>query len=593
MNFWKILLATILGITLSMVVLFLLLLGFISSAVSNASEKKATSVQNNTVLLVKLDRVIAERSEDDPLEAFASLSGGLDSPLGLNKIMASIHHAKTDSKIKGIYLKTGFFGGGMASLESVRNALIDFKKSGKFIYTYSEFFTETGIYLATVSDSIFVNPQGFVEWNGMAATPMFFKGTFEKLGIEPMLIRPENNKYKSYGETFISKQMSEANRAQRLELMQDIWKHMLTRIAEARKIEVARLEKIATDLAVNGAEDAFKLGLVDALRYEDQADETVSEKAGQDKKKKLRTVSVEKYATNAELAAEFKDDKIAVIYAVGGVNSGKGDNETIGSATMMEALRKARTDDNVKAVVLRVNSPGGSALASDVIWREVMLTKARKPVIASFGDVAASGGYYIAAGADHIVAEPTTITGSIGIFALLFNTERMFEDKLGINTDRVTTNPFADLANPNRRMSPAEELWFRKYITTGYNDFLTIVKDGRKFDKNEDVDKIAQGRVWSGVRAKEIKLVDELGGLDVAIKVAAEKAGLADNYTLVEYPKMKTGLEQIMEGLGTNVRTRVAEMFLSKEERQLMQLRKQFTAERGIYMQMFEDYSMR
>jgi protease-4 len=596
MNFWKLLLGTILGSLIAGVVLFFLAFMFIAGLAASAGERKIVEVADNSVLTVNLDRPITERAGDDPFENLAALSGNVESGLGLNTILAGIHHAKTDDKIRGIYLKTGFFGGGTGSLEAVRNALEDFKKSGKFVYAYAEFYTESAYYLATTADSIFLYPTGVMEWNGLGSTPMFIKGTFDKLGIEPILFRGPGNKFKSYGEMYMRKNMSEENKEQIRELLNDLWLHMLEKMAASRKTDVAKLQNLANTLAVGGAQSALKAGLVDGLRYEDEVEDLIKAKMGLDKKKKLKLVSLEKY-DDSFVPNSGKNNKIAVIYAVGDIQSGSGNNETIGSKTMVEALRKARLDDNVKAIVLRINSPGGSALASDVILREVVLAKKAKPVIASYGDLAASGGYYISAVCDKIVAEPTTITGSIGIFGVLFNTEKLFDDKLGITFDRVTTNPYADLANPNRRMTPVEAQFIQTQIDTGYYGFLDIVKSGRGFASREAVNNIAQGRVWSGKRAKEIKLVDELGGLDVALKMAAEKAGVGDDYSVVDYPRYKTGIEQLMEVLGKDAKYRFAKMFFTKEELQVLEMRKKlegrFNAENGIYMRMPEEYTIR
>lgn len=587
---------TILGSLIAGVVLFFLAFMFIAGLAASAGERKIVEVADNSVLTVNLDRPITERAGDDPFENLAALSGNVESGLGLNTILAGIHHAKTDDKIRGIYLKTGFFGGGTGSLEAVRNALEDFKKSGKFVYAYAEFYTESAYYLATTADSIFLYPTGVMEWNGLGSTPMFIKGTFDKLGIEPILFRGPGNKFKSYGEMYMRKNMSEENKEQIRELLNDLWLHMLEKMAASRKTDVAKLQNLANTLAVGGAQSALKAGLVDGLRYEDEVEDLIKAKMGLDKKKKLKLVSLEKY-DDSFVPNSGKNNKIAVIYAVGDIQSGSGNNETIGSKTMVEALRKARLDDNVKAIVLRINSPGGSALASDVILREVVLAKKAKPVIASYGDLAASGGYYISAVCDKIVAEPTTITGSIGIFGVLFNTEKLFDDKLGITFDRVTTNPYADLANPNRRMTPVEAQFIQTQIDTGYYGFLDIVKSGRGFASREAVNNIAQGRVWSGKRAKEIKLVDELGGLDVALKMAAEKAGVGDDYSVVDYPRYKTGIEQLMEVLGKDAKYRFAKMFFTKEELQVLEMRKKlegrFNAENGIYMRMPEEYTIR
>lgn len=594
MNFFKTLIAAFLGVFLAAFMLLMIGFFFLVGLVSSAQETKVATVAQNSVLKLDLGRALQERAEPD---AFAGWLGG-GSPLGLNQVIASIREAKDDDRIKGIYLRSGWFGGGQASAEAIRKSLLEFRKSGKFIYAYSEYYTETAYYVATAADSIFLYPEGLMEWNGLASTPMYVRGAFDKLGIEPRIFKVGT--YKSATEMFSETKMSEPAREQTTVLLNDLWSHMLQGIGQRRNIPAEQLRGLANTLAITSAASAQNARLVDALLDESQVRRLLKHRAGEDNTKRSAwAVPADSSASEDDYEVKFADpaeyaeasranistqkNTIAVIYAEGEIGMGSGGNTSIGHQGMVDAIRKARLDDDVKAIVLRINSPGGSSLASDIIWREVKAARASKPVIASFGDVAASGGYYIAAGADQIVAEPNTITGSIGIFAVLANTKALFQDKLGITFDRVTTNQYSDFANPNRQMSDLEAAVLQRNVNEGYGDFIRVVQQGRKFSDSTGVDKIAQGRVWSGVRARQLGLVDTLGGIDVALKIAAEKAGLGDDYKLRTFPEYRSALEELRSGFDVKMKTWLASQFLTPEQREVHTLMERFNDPKHTY----------
>ncbi len=554
----------------------LYLISYVNNAVMGVVQsKKTASIKANTVLSLNLNSQINERSSS---EILAGLS---DNKIqGLDEIIKAIKLAKNDKNISGIYLMNGAPMMGYASLESLRNTLLDFKKSGKFIYGYSEIYTEKGYYLTTVSDSIFIYPTGFMEWNGLASNPMYMKKMFEKLEIEPMLFRVGT--FKSAAEPYISDKMSEANRLQISTYLGDFWSQMCEGISERRKISVDSLNSWANGLKIAEAKDALDAHLIDGTKYEDEVLDLMAKKTGVAKDEKVKFVTVSNYL-NSNLDLKTSKNKVAVVYAVGDIISGKSTDESVGSETFVKAMREAAEDKNVKVIVLRVNSPGGSALASDVMAREVINAKKIKPVIVSMGDLAASGGYYIAAYADKIVAEPTTITGSIGVFGLLFNTQKMVNNKLGINVERVTTNNYADLGNPNRPMGDFEKKSIQQSVNAIYGDFVNVVKEGRHYPDSVSVDSIAQGRVWSGKRAKTIGLVDEIGGLDVAIAIATKKVAIGDDFEIVEFPKNESWFEKLINN-SKEVKAGILSQVLSAEEQKALKWARKMQQQQGIFM---------
>ena len=541
--------ASMLGVFLAFFLGIVVLFGMIAALVSSADSKKEAKVEPNSVLHINFESQINDRSSNNPFENFdfGSLSG--KKSIGLNDILENIEKAKTDDNIKGIYIDLQSVPAGIATIEEIRNKLIEFKESKKFIVAYSEAYSQSSYYLASVADEVWLNPEGIIEFKGLGAQVMFFKGLLEKMEVEPQVIR--YGKFKSAIEPFILDKMSEANREQTMKYMGSIWNNIVKGIAESRKLTPEQLNLIADSALVQNAKDAIEQKLADKLYYKDQVLDDLKDRCGLEDAKKLKMVSMAKY-TDAPKPKKKEDkglakDKIAVIYASGSIEGGEGDDQTIGSDRISKAIRKARLDENVKAIVLRVNSPGGSSLASDVIWREVVLAKAAKPVVASMGDVAASGGYYISCAADTIVAQPNTITGSIGVFGLLMNLKNLMNNKLGITVDTVKTNHYADLGSAFRPLTQAERDIIQNSVNEIYDAFITKVADGRDM-KKADIDSIGQGRVWSGADAKGLGLVDVLGGMEDAIEIAAGMAKL-DHYRVAEYPEQKEPFKAFMEEL--------------------------------------------
>ncbi len=555
-QFFKFTFASMLGFLLAGFVVFLIFIGIIVSAVS-MGKKDTVLVPDKTVLMLSLDQPVNDRSSDNPFSRINFINPDLSTQLGLNDIISTLNKAATDSKVKGIYLELSDVPSGQATIEEIRNAMISFRKSGKFIVTYSEEFNQKSYYLASVSDKIYLNPAGGMQFKGMVAQVMFFKGLLDKIDVEAQVIR--HGKFKSAIEPFTLDKMSEPNKVQTLAFISGIWNHMLTGISASRNIPVENLKAIADEYKIQSPQDAVNLKMVDKLMYKDEVLDELKARLGLKSIKDLKLMNLGKYAKSADPVNKTSGDKIAVIYASGNIISGDGDETNIGSERISKAIRKARLDDKVKAVVLRVNSPGGSALASDVIWREMLLTKKVKPVVVSMGNVAASGGYYIACAADKIYAYPNTITGSIGVFGIIPNMKEMFSKNLGITFDEVKTNPYADYIPVTRPMNDAEKQIITREIENIYSTFTTHVAEGRKMTVAE-VDSIGQGRVWSGVDAKRIGLVDEFGGLDDAIKEAARLAKLKD-YRTIELPELKDTFQQLMDAFsGDNT-----SVFLKKE----------------------------
>jgi len=552
LQFLKYVLATIVGLLLFSFIGLLLLIG-IGAAFSTSDSK--VSVATNSVLKVDLNQTIQERSVDNPFSDFG-FSGNDGNTLGLIDLKEALTAAKTDDNIKGIYLQSENPQAGWATIEEVRNALIDFKKSKKFVYAYAETMSEKGYYVASIADKIYLNPVGGMEWNGLNAELTFFKGTLDKLGLKPEIFRV--GQFKSAIEPFIREEMSEPNKLQVSSFLNSINDHMLVNIAKSRGLRVDSLSYYADKLTIQEPEDALRTKLVTNVGYQDELETIIKSKLKLGADKKIEYISLNKYQD-----ADKKDEtgssknRIAVIIASGDINSGTGDDNSIGSETIVKELRKARLDDKVKAIVLRVNSGGGSALASDVMYREVELAKKVKPVIGSMSDYAASGGYYMLMGCNKIVAQPNTITGSIGVFALLFNTNNFFKDKLGVTFDRVMTNENADFPALTHEMSPLQKQVLQKGVDRVYSDFTSKAAAGRKLPV-DSLRAIASGRVWTGTQGKAIGLVDQLGGLDDAIKLAAQSAKLKDgDYKLKYQPRKKPFFEKLMSSFGNEEDARI------------------------------------
>lgn len=551
-QFFKFVLATIVGVVLITVVLVLVVIGIIS-----ASGDKTIEVEPNSVLHIAFTNPITERTPNNPLAGLGILGLDKDKSTGLNDILANIKKAKTDNNIRGIYLDESYMVSGQATTEEIRNALIDFKKSGKFIVAYSEIYTQGFYYLASVADKVYMNPKGIFELKGFNSQVTFLKGALDKLGIEVQIIKVGT--FKSAVEPLFLTKMSDANRLQVTSYLGSLYDHFLTGISKSRGINKDSLFNYANDGRVQQPEDAVKLKLIDGLKYKDEILDDLKTRTGTPNKNDLNSVELADY-TKSNADGDNKDDsssknRIAVVYASGEISGGEGDDNTIGSERISKALRKVRLDNKVKAVVLRVNSPGGSSLASDVIWREVMLTKKVKPIIVSMGDLAASGGYYISCAADSIIAQPNTITGSIGIFAILPNMQKLFNDKLGVTFDGVKTGKFADLGDISRPLTPEEKLILQNNVNRGYDDFTKAVAEGRH-KTQAYINSIGQGRVWTGEQALKNGLVDRLGNINDAIASAAKKANIK-NYNLVAYPEQKSFFNQLSGDVTAEARCRI------------------------------------
>ena len=557
------------GIGAIMVIGAFVVIGFIGSLSKSIESGEQATVKDNSVLHLKLNYPISERTNEDPFANFNPVNFSTDKKTGLNDLLVCIKAAKTDDKIKGIYLDFDELQLGAASAEELRAALVDFRASGKFIYSYSENLSQKAYYMVSAGDQVYIDPMGGVELKGLSAGFMSFKVAMDRVGLKAVILRPDSNKFKSAVEPFFLEKMSPENRSQTSLYINSVWSDILAKISESRKSSPDKLNDIATNLSAFETEGAISNGLVDKAAYKDEFWTDVRMKLGIGEKDKINLVNPEAYIARAKSLTKTKGDKkIAVLYAVGSIVNGKGEGDNIGSTSMAESLKKIREDENIKALVLRINSPGGSAQASEIIWHEIELTKKKMPVIVSMGDYAASGGYYIASGADTIVADNTTLTGSIGVFGLLINTKNLFEETLGLKSDTVNTNKNADFYNMNREMTDIEHIVLTKSVNKTYQTFLKRVADGRNMT-TADVDKIAQGRIWSGVDAKRLGLVDVLGGMDVAMKIAAQKAGL-ESYELVEYPKQENSLEKMFGKKTDEVVEKVATNYLGEHYKMIL-----------------------
>ena len=551
-QFFKFMFASMLGFILAGTILIFISIAIISAALSSSNDSEVV-VSDGSVLEITLDNPVKERTPKSPFENLNfNLTRKRD--LGLNDILKNIDKAENDDHIKGIFLNLSSVSAGMAQLEEIRNALLDFKKSKKFIYAYSEEYDQANYYLASVADSVFLNPQGSFDWHGLRTELMFMKGALSKLEVEPEVIR--HGKFKSAVEPFINDKMSPENKEQISRLIHGIWNYYVQRVAASRHVDESVLMEAAFNMTVRTPEKAVALGLADRLAYADEVQSVLKKSTGLSESEKVKFIALKKYNSAAGHTKPFSNKKIAVIYAVGDIQTGDGDENTIGSDKIAATIRKARLDSSIKAIVLRVNSPGGSALASDVIWREMFLAKKAKPVIVSMSDLAASGGYYIACAADTIVCEPTTITGSIGVFGLLFNAQKLLNNKLGLTFDTVKTGRFAGIGSPTRPLTPEERDIVQQEVERIYETFISHVSDGRNITKAE-VDSIGQGRIWSGIDAKRLGLVDVLGGINTAIDIAARKAGL-ENYRTISLPEGEDVLKKLMEDLSDDVSVRTA-----------------------------------
>ena len=539
-DFFKFTFASMLGVVLAGFVFTIL--GIVSMVGMMASSDTETVVKENSIFVLDLEGTLSERVQENPFQA---LMGDEYQTYGLDDILTSIQKAKDNENIKGIYLQAGMMEASFASLEEIRHALKDFKESGKFIVAYGDTYTQGMYYLASVADKVIVNPQGSIAWQGLASQTIFFKDLLEKVGVEMEIFKVGT--YKSAVEPFITTEMSDANREQITAFLTSIWGRLLEDISESRSIPTDDLNRYADEFAmISPAETYIANGLADTLMYKDGVLAYLKEMSGREADESLRTLSVEDMKNvKRNVPLDKSGNIIAVYYAYGGIDDTSSPEEGIDSEKVIKDLRLLREDETIQAVVLRVNSPGGSAYGSEQIWREVVLLKEKKPVIVSMGDYAASGGYYISCAADCIVADPTTLTGSIGIFGMFPNMEGLLTDKLGLHFDVVKTNKFADMGDMTRPFNNEEKAAMQNFINQGYKLFVQRCADGRGMSV-EAIEKIAEGRVWTGATAKELGLVDELGGLDKAIDIAAEKAGV-EAYSIINYPSQSGFFSTLMD----------------------------------------------
>ena len=527
--------ASVIWSFISMVVMFAMM----GSMMSSFGKQESFVLQNNSVLNLRLDGVIQERTaESDP---FTELLGNTPSAMGLNDIIGAIRKAKNNDKIQGIYLDSRMFMASNATLAEIRQELEDFKESGKFIVAYSDNYTQSGYYLASVADKVAINPQGMLDIHGLASIPFFYKDALQKLGVEVQLFKVGT--YKSFAEPFTQTEMSAANREQVTSFISDIWLSMKTDIALSRQMEPAKIDSVANQLPMlRNSDFLLAQNLVDTVLYETDMKNYLRELIDIDVDAQIPSATVADMKTVKTRNVKKSSNSIALLYAVGNIASGNSASG-IQDKYMVNEIEKLKKDENIKAVVLRVNSGGGSAYASEQIWKAISDLKAEKPVVVSMGDAAASGGYYISCNANKIVAQPTTLTGSIGIFGMIPNFKGTL-GKLGITTDVVKTNEFADFGNIARPFNAQEAQMLQTYIDNGYDLFLSRCAEGRGMPK-DSLEKYAEGRVWTGSQAKEIGLVDELGGIDEAIRIAAELANLGESYAVFEYPRMRSPFEEL------------------------------------------------
>lgn len=572
-QFFKMMFASTLGffvgLMLAGMIAIVFMIGMVAGLGSN-SQAVYTPKAENSVFKIAFEGDIRESAEENP---FTNLLTGREPDLSLRDLLKSIHHAKEQESVRGIYLDMGVFSGGTASLDAVRRALMDFKESGKFIVAYADNYTQGGYYLASVADKIYLNPQGILGLTGLSSRTMFYKGLLQKIGVEMMVFKVGT--YKGAVEPFIADKLSDANREQITSYQNSIWGNITKGIAKCRNITVEDVNRFADEGAFFASpEKAVEYKLIDELKYRSEVEKYLIEQSGQTGDK-LKTVGLSNMKNVKKTEREYRN-KIAIVYAEGEImqqiiSSPYSGNFPCISEKINDDLRKLADNKDVKAVVLRINSPGGSAYTSEQIWKQVYELKKKKPVVVSMGSVAASGGYYIASGASKIIAEPNTLTGSIGIFGMFPNTAGLF-NKLALTTDIVKTNRYADFGDPARPMTDDEKALIQGYIERGYDTFLTRCSEGRGVSK-ADIDSIGQGRVWTGEQALKIGLVDELGGIERAVELAGELAEIY-NYNIMEVSTDHDFLKELLEKQIEVVKQSVVKDMLGDEYEHFRTLRK-------------------
>ena len=557
-NFLSSLLATLVGLLIMTLVVFLIFMGIIAAA----SSKEVVEVNENSLLVAKFNKQIIDRADKNPLSKLMSGSLAFNDEMGLDQILKDLEKAKADDNIKGIFLRLSNVPSGSATLGEVREALLDFKTSGKFIYAYADIFTQKSYYLATVADSIFMTPEGMFMFTGLSAEATFYKNALDKIGIEMQVVK--HGSYKSAAESYTREDLSDENREQIEGYVGSIWNKMVSDISESRGIPVEKLNQYADELVSIENDKLVETGMIDGLIYYDEMLSLMKKKLGVEEKSDMKAIGFSGYGdVPSKEKKEVGRDKIAVIYAMGMVVDGSAGEGYIGSERIAKAIRKARRDNSVKAIVFRVNSGGGSVVASDVIYREALLAAKEKPFVASMGDVAASGGYYIVAPADTILASPSTITGSLGVIFSIPNMKELMNDKLGVTTDVVKTNKHADIYSVFDPLDPQERLFIQKSVDDAYENFISLVAEGRNKSYDE-IDAIAGGRVWGATDALELGLIDMFGGMKKSIEVAAEMAGL-ENYRIQSLPKLDDPLTALMKELTGGARMKAMEKELGRD----------------------------
>jgi protease-4 len=545
-QFFKYFFAALLALFVFCVLAFFVLIGLAGALAS----KETVELQAHSVLYIDLGKPLQEQTKDNP---FAVLEGEESSAQpGVHDMVQLIRHASGNDQIDGLYLKAGSNANGFATNEELRQALTGFRESGKFVIAYGEVIPQQAYYVASVADKLYCHPKGGLEWTGLGMEYVFFKKALDRLDIEPQIFYA--GKFKSATEPFREEKMTEPNKVQSRELLEGIYGHLLASIGERRKIEPQRLRQLADSNLVRNAVDAEKLALLDGLRYEDEVKEEIRRKTGDDAIDKIKFVSMATYAQAVNALSGKGTDRITVIYAEGNIVDGEGDDTQIGGNKFRNYIRKARLDTKTKAIVVRINSGGGSAMASENMWREIELAKKDKPVIVSFGDVAASGGYYMACGADSIFAQSNTITGSIGVFSIVPNMQGFFSDKLGVTFDGVKTGPYANSPSVTEPLSPLQKKYFQEGVDSIYQTFLSRVAEGRKMPLAK-VDSIGQGRIWTGTQALQLGLVDRIGGMETAMAAAAKLAKL-DGYRVRQFPERINWLERLTGNVSKTVSAR-------------------------------------
>lgn len=560
-GFFKTFFASLLALIIFTVIGVFILLGIIASATT--ADKPV--VGRDAVLVLDLSSEFREQSKDNPLDA---LVNGIENEApSLYDMVRMIRYAKSDSAIKGIYVLCGNNRNGFAASEELRKALVDFRTSKKFLLAYGEAISQKGYYVGSAADRIYCHPQGGVEWFGYSSSLIFLKGLLDKLEIQPQIFYA--GKFKSATEPLRETKMTEANRLQTSVWLGDLYNDLLTVTAASRKLDTALLRSLAVQGTIQTAQDAVTHQLVDGVKYDDDVKREMQDKLKISPREKINFVTFSDYSKAVDFKESYSDKKIALIYADGDIVSGNGDHDQVGSDVFRGLIRKARLDNDVKAIVFRINSPGGSSLASDVIWHEITLARKEKPVVVSMGDVAASGGYYIACNADSVFANANTITGSIGVFSIVPNFQSFFKNKLGITFDGVKTAPFADAGGGDRPLNETEKRFFQAATDSIYHTFKSRVAEGRKKDIGY-IDSIAQGRVWTGKRGIDAGLVDRIGTLQDAVVSAARMAEL-DEYRIKEYPEKKTLFEQIMSSYKRSIKTSLLKEEVGEEQLKALQ----------------------